>query len=79
MNEKTTGISYDRLVEICTRLKDMLKEDYNADVIINHLDTEYDLDLDFNEINFIGFYEEDEEEEEEKYCCIFQDILEGRR
>ena len=60
MNEKETGISYARLVEICTRLKDMLKEDYNADTIINHLDMEYDLDLDLNEINFIGFYEEDD-------------------
>ena len=77
MNEKTTGISYDRLVEICTRLKDMLKEDYNADEIINHLDIEYDLDLDLNEINFIGFYEEEDDEKE--YCCIFQDMLEGRR
>ena len=78
MNEKITGVSYDRLVEICTRLKDMLKEDYNADTIINHLNTEYDLDLDLNEIGFIGFYEEDDEDEEE-YCCIFQDMVEGRR
>ena len=56
MNEKETGISYDRLVEIATRLKDMLKEDYHGSEIVNYLNDEYDLDLTWNEINFIGFY-----------------------
>lgn len=69
MSEKETGISYDRLVEIATRLKDLLKEDYAASEIIYNLNFSYDLDLTEEEINFIGFYEDDtfSEEDENDY------------
>jgi hypothetical protein len=69
MSEEKTGISYDRLVEIATRLKDLLKEDYAASEIIYNLNFSYDLDLTEEEINFIGFYEDDtfSEEDENDY------------
>ena len=77
MNEKQTGISYARLAEIATYLKDTLKDyGYSGDEIVDYLNENFDANLNLNEINFIGLYEEDDEVE---YCCIFQDMLEGRR
>ena len=71
-----TEISYERLTEIATYLKDTLKDyGYSGDEIVDYLNENFDTNLNLNEIDFIGFYNE----EEEKYCCILQDALEGRR
>ena len=64
MNEKETGISYARLAEIATRLKDMLTDEgYTGTQIISYLEEEYDLDLNGRETIFFQlFYDEDDEE-----------------
>ena len=65
MDEKTTNISYDRLAEIATRLKDMLKDvNYTGSEIVDILNYNYDLDLEEHEIEFLGIFDDDDEEDD---------------
>ena len=63
MDEKTTGISYDRLAEIATRLKDMLKDvSYTGSEMVDILNYNYDLGLEEHEIEFLGFFDDEDDD-----------------
>lgn len=63
MDEKTTNISYDRLAEIATRLKDMLKDvNYTGSEIVDYLNYNYDLDLEEHEIEFLCFFDDEDDD-----------------